>query len=395
MDTSPATEAGEAVQRRLAAADIGESVLGRGLAEVDAIGPIRVESGTAEIPVTVPVPSQEARGLLAREIESAVAPVDTVEAVDVRFEPAVPDPGERVALVPDVTHVVAVGSGKGGVGKSTLASNLAVGLADAGAEVGLLDADVYGPNAPQMLGLADRTPGATQGDEIVPREAHGVKTMSIGFIAGEEDPVIWRGPLVDEFITQLFGDVAWGDLDYLVVDLPPGTGDAQLSLVQHVPVTGAVVVTTPQAVAVDDASRSLEGFSRYDVPILGIVENMAGFTCPDCGSTHDVFGSGGAAALAGEFDAPVLGQVPIDPGVGQLEAEADAPDPPGVTLPGIGRLQLPRTQDERERPTSTDPVVRREGAGETRTAVELVVTRTAVRVNEVAGAEPATQSDGS
>ena len=376
------TDAAARVAGALADADVGESTLGRPLTQVDGLGPVQVEGTTAVVRVTVPVPSRDARAVLEDEIRAASVALDGVDAAIVRFEPAVPDPGERVDFIPDVKHVVAVASGKGGVGKSTVASNLAVALAETGAEVGLLDADVYGPNAPQLLGLEERTPGATAGDEMVPREAHGVKTMSIGFITDEDDPVIWRGPLVDEFVKQLFGDVAWGDLDYLVVDLPPGTGDVQLSLVQHVPVTGAVVVTTPQAVAVDDASRSLEGFARYQVPILGVVENMAGFRCPDCGSSHDIFDAGGAEALAAEFDVPVLGQVPLDPGVGTLETDEDPPEPPGISVPGIGRLQLPRTRAERERPTSADPVVVREGGGETRTALELMATRTAARVNE-------------
>lgn len=371
------------VEDALADAAVGVSALGCGLAQLGGFGTVRIEGTTAVVPITLPIPSRDLRSLVEREVRDALAPVEGLDAATVSVEPAVPDPGRRVDFVPAVKHVVAVGSGKGGVGKSTVAANLAVALAEAGASVGLLDADVYGPNAPQLLGLGERTPGATPGDEMVPREAHDVAVMSIGFITGEEDPVIWRGPLVDEFVKQLFGDVAWGALDYLIVDLPPGTGDAQLSVVQHVPVTGAVVVTTPQAVAVDDASRSLEGFARYDVPILGLVENMAGFACPDCGSYHDIFDAGGADALAAAFDAPVLGQVPIDPAVGQLEAGEDLAEPPGVTLPGIGRLQVPRTRAERERPNSADPVVLREGAGEPRRAFERLATGVAARVNEV------------
>ena len=375
------------VEAALADATIGAELLGRDLVELDGIGKVRVQGSTAVVPVTLPVPSEGVRHALERAVRDAIANRDDdslegIQAATVSFEPAVPDPGERVDFIPDVNHVIAVGSGKGGVGKSTVATNLAVGLADAGASVGLLDADVYGPNAPQLLGLGERTPDATPGDEMVPREAHGVRVMSIGFITGEDDPVIWRGPLVDEFIKQLFGDVAWGDLDYLIVDLPPGTGDAQLSIVQHVPVTGAVVVTTPQAVAIDDASRSLEGFARYDVPILGIVENMAGFDCPDCGSHHDIFDAGGAEALARATDAPVLGQIPIDAGVGDLDSDEEPPDPPGVTVPGVGRLQLPRTREERERPTSADPVVVRDGGGETRRAMALLAARVAARVHE-------------
>jgi ATP-binding protein involved in chromosome partitioning len=247
--------------------------------------------------------------------------------------------------------------------------------------VGLLDADIYGPNAPTMLGISERTPRTTRDDAIVPWEAHGVKVMSMGFVAGEDDPIIWRGPMVDDALEQLFRDVRWGDLDYLVVDLPPGTGDAQLTLVQHLPVTGAVIVTTPQPVAVDDARRGLEGFVRYDVPVLGIAENMAGFECPDCGAEHDIFDAGGADSLSAEFDVPELGRIPLDPAVGASDAEAEDADPPGVSLPGLGRLQLPRTREQREQTTTSAPVALREGGGTTRVAAELLATRTAARIN--------------
>jgi ATP-binding protein involved in chromosome partitioning len=287
-------------------------------------------------------------------------------------------------MLPGVKNVVAVSSGKGGVGKSTVAANLAVALADAGASVGLLDADVYGPNAPTLFGLDGGAPAASIEDQMVPREAHGVKVMSMGFIADEDEPVIWRGPIVDEFVKQLFGDVSWGELDYLIVDLPPGTGDVQLSLVQHLPVAGAVVVTTPQEVALDDAARGLTGFARYDVPILGVVENMAGFVCPDCGEETDVFGAGGGDTLGEEFDLPVLGRVPIDPAVGTLDSGEEPPKPPGVSIPGIGRLQLPRTREEREGGGRLPPTALREDGGETREQLLRAATRVAARVNQAA-----------
>jgi ATP-binding protein involved in chromosome partitioning len=259
-----------------------------------------------------------------------------------------------------------------------------VALADAGASVGLLDADVYGPNAPALLGLGERKPDATFEDTIVPREAHGVRAMSMGFVVEEDDPVIWRGPLVDDFVKQLFDDVEWGALDYLVVDMPPGTGDAQLSLVQHLPVTGAVIVTTPQAVAVDDARRGLRGFANYEVPVLGVAENMAGFECPDCGSSHDIFDDGGARRLAEEFGVPVLGQIPIDPAVGTLSTEDEGETERGIRVPGLGRFQLPRTREERDGANALDPMVVREDGGEARTALRLLASRTAARVNELA-----------
>jgi len=186
-------------------------------------------------------------------------------------------------VLPDVKNVIAVASGKGGVGKSTVAVNLAAGLAELGARVGLFDADVYGPNVPRMVDAEDR-PGTTGAETIVPPEQFGVTLMSMDFLVGKDDPVIWRGPMVHKVLTQLIEDVEWGALDYMIVDLPPGTGDTQLTLLQTVPLSGAVIVTTPQEVAIDDARKGLRMFGRHDTPVLGIVENMSTFRCPDCGS---------------------------------------------------------------------------------------------------------------
>jgi ATP-binding protein involved in chromosome partitioning len=345
---------------------------------------VSVVGETVTVTITLPVPSGDLRAVLERDVVKTVVTVDGVSTVECRFEPTVPPAGGTVDLIPEVSNVVVVSSGKGGVGKSTVAVNLATALADAGASVGLLDADVYGPNAPAMLGLAERKPETTISDRIVPREAQGVKVMSIGFITEEADPVIWRGPMVDEFLKQLFGDVAWGALDYLVVDTPPGTGDAQLSLVQHLPVAGAVVVTTPQPVAVDDARRGLRGFAQYDVPVLGIVENMTEFECPDCGTRQDLFGAGGASQLGDEFNVPVLGQIPVDPDIGTLETDEADSDPPGISIFGLGRLQLPRTREERERPTSVPPVAVRGNGGKAGQATTLVATRVAARLAALA-----------
>jgi len=212
-----------------------------------------------------------------------------------------------------VKNVIAVASGKGGVGKSTMAVNIAAGLSALGARVGLFDADVYGPNVPRMVSAEERP--QTDGETIVPPERFGVKLMSMDFLTGEDDPVIWRGPMVHKIITQLVEDVEWGDLDYLVMDLPPGTGDTQLTILQTLPLTGAVIVTTPQEVALDDAVKGLRMFGKHDTNVLGIAENMAGFRCPDCGGFHEIFGSGGGKALAQEHELPFLGGVPLDPAV--------------------------------------------------------------------------------
>jgi ATP-binding protein involved in chromosome partitioning len=221
--------------------------------------------------------------------------------------PRVPDP----VAYPNLGRLIAVSSGKGGVGKSTVAVNLAIALARAGKRVGIMDADIYGPNLPLMMGV-DAAP-AVRDDKIIPLEAHGVKVISLGFLIEKEQPAIWRGPIVMKIITQFLRDVNWGQLDYLFVDMPPGTGDAQLSLVQATPVHGAVIVTTPQQVAVGDALRGVKMFERTAVPVLGIVENMSYFENPETGTPIALFGSGGGERLATECGLPLLGQVPIDP----------------------------------------------------------------------------------
>jgi ATP-binding protein involved in chromosome partitioning len=214
-------------------------------------------------------------------------------------------------LVPEVKHTIAVSSGKGGVGKSTVAVNLALALRESGASVGLVDADVYGPNIPLMMGARGR-PGMFN-NRIIPVLAYDVKIISIGFFVKEGDPVVWRGPMIHTAIQQFLRDVEWGALDYLLFDMPPGTGDAQLSLSQALPLSGAVMVTTPQDVALLDVRKALAMFRKMNVPLLGIVENMAGFECPHCRQVTPIFGEGGGGRLAAEFGVPVLGSVPLDP----------------------------------------------------------------------------------
>jgi len=223
--------------------------------------------------------------------------------------PAAPTPKH----FPNLGKIIAVSSGKGGVGKSTVAVNLAVALAASGARVGLMDADIYGPNIPRMMGVTGAPPVVKE--KIVPLEAHGVKLISLGMMIAQDQPAIWRGPIVMKIINQFLQDVAWGTLDYLVVDMPPGTGDAQLSLVQATQVDGAIIVTTPQDVSVGDALRGVKMFQRVGVPVLGIVENMSWFECPHCGKPTALFGSGGGERLAKTLDLPLLGQVPLYPRV--------------------------------------------------------------------------------
>ena len=248
----------------------------------------------------------------ARRVIGTLPGVRTVE-IDARVEaPQAASP--RPQLLPGVRFKVAVASGKGGVGKSTVAANLALALRRAGHRVGLLDADIYGPSQQMMMGCRER-PQVNQAEKILPVDGHGVAVMSLGFLMEPDTPVIWRGPMVMKALQQFLEDVEWGSLDFLVVDLPPGTGDAQLTITQLIPLDGAVIVTTPQDVALIDARKGLAMFQKVNVPVLGIVENMAGFICPHCGKESAIFKRGGGKLTAQGLDVPFLGEVPIDPAV--------------------------------------------------------------------------------
>ncbi len=216
-----------------------------------------------------------------------------------------------VKLIPGIKNIIAVASGKGGVGKSTIAVNLALALAAEGASVGMLDADIYGPSQPMMLGIAGR-PESKDGRRLEPMEGHGLQAISIGFLIDVDTPMVWRGPMVTQALEQLLRDTRWRELDYLVVDLPPGTGDIQLTLAQKVPVTGAVIVTTPQDIALIDARKGLKMFEKVGIPILGVVENMSTYVCPKCGHESHIFGSGGAEKLCRDYGTELLGQLPLD-----------------------------------------------------------------------------------
>ena len=265
-----------------------------------------------------------------------------------------PQGQNQANLLPDTKHIIAVSSGKGGVGKSTVSVNLSVALSKLGKAVGLLDADIYGPNIPMMMGV-NRQPEAADG-KIIPIESHGVKLMSLGLIAGEDTPVIWRGPIVGKMIQQFLIDVSWGTLDYLVVDLPPGTGDAQLTLAQTVPLGGALIVTTPQNVALEDVTRSVEMFRKVDVPILGAVENMAYFVCPCCQDRTQIFGEGGGLEISNQFDIPLLGSIPLVPHIresgdsgipvatGDSEESRAFAEIAGRTIEQVDRLDAPGPQ---------------------------------------------------
>jgi len=234
-----------------------------------------------------------------------------------------------VKLVPDIKNIIAVASGKGGVGKSTTAVNLALALAAEGAAVGMLDADIYGPSQPMMLGIVGR-PESKDGKHLEPMEGHGIQAISIGFLIDVDTPMVWRGPMVTQALEQLLKDTRWRDLDYLVVDLPPGTGDIQLTLAQKVPVTGAVIVTTPQDIALIDAKKGLKMFEKVGIPILGVVENMSYHLCPKCGYESHIFGAGGAEKMCREYATELLGQLPLDEAI---RSQADSGKPTVVADP--------------------------------------------------------------
>ncbi|HEY8469734.1 MAG TPA: Mrp/NBP35 family ATP-binding protein [Longimicrobiales bacterium] len=294
-------------------------------------------------------------GTLVREARAAVEAVEGVARakIDVKLPDAlqaqrqqaarahggrplrphsVPAPTPDPNLLPGVEHVFAVSSGKGGVGKSTVAANVAAALAAQGRRVGLLDADVYGPDIPLMFGERRRpaVTGERGREKIVPLEAHGVRLMSLGFLLEEEQPAIMRGPLIAGILRQFLEQVEWGELDYLIVDMPPGTGDAQLSLVQTIEIAGAVLVTTPQDVATGDVRRAIRMFERVRAPILGVVENMSGFTCPHCGGHADIFGQGGGRRLAEDMHVPFLGEIPLDV---QVREAGDTGRPTAIFAP--------------------------------------------------------------
>lgn len=288
--------------------------LGKDLVSLGMVRDVQIKDGVVEVQITLTTPACPLKSTIENDVRAAVMRVPGVNEVRVAFDANVTtDPRIFQRLQVDVRNIIAVASGKGGVGKTTVAVNLAIALAQEGARVGILDADVYGPNVPLMLGLDQKRPTVKDG-KIQPLEAYNIYAMSIGFLVPPDTALLWRGPMLHSAIRQLFTDVAWPSLDYIIVDMPPGTGDAQLSLAQLTPVTGGLIVTTPQAVALMDARRGLVAFRQLQVPVLGIIENMAG----------DVFGVGGGERAAQELGVPFLGRIPLDPEV-RKGGDAGAP----------------------------------------------------------------------
>jgi ATP-binding protein involved in chromosome partitioning len=287
--------------------------LRRDIVALDFVKQVAISAdGRVSFAIELTTPACPVKDQLKEQARQAVAALPGVTAVDIEMTSSVRSSGavtgQRQPL-PGVKNIIAVGAGKGGVGKTTMAVNLALSLVQRGGRVGLLDADIYGPNVPIMLGV--QAPLETDGQKIVPIEKHGLHTVSMGFLAGDSDPVIWRGPMLHGVLRQFLQDVAWPALDYLVVDMPPGTGDVALSLSQYVAVTGAVVVTTPQTVSVADSRRAIQMYRKLSIPVLGVVENMSYFACPSCATETDLFGRGGGQRLAEQLEVPFLGAVPV------------------------------------------------------------------------------------
>lgn len=293
-----------------ALATVNDPELHRDIVSLGMVKQVEIEGGRVAVTIELTTPACPLKEVFTRDIRAALGKIPGFRAVAIEFTANVkPREISRDDLAPGVRNIIAVASGKGGVGKSTVSVGLAIALAQTGARVGLLDADMYGPNIPLMMGISG--PPRVADNKIQPLENYGVKIISIGFLVEPGAPVIWRGPMLNSALRQFFSDVEWGELDYLIVDLPPGTGDVQISLVQLVPVTGAVLVTTPQEVSLQDARRGAAMFQQTKTPLLGVIENMAYFRCDACNKEHFIFGEGGGKRVADEFNVPLLGRIPI------------------------------------------------------------------------------------
>ncbi|WP_296900588.1 iron-sulfur cluster carrier protein ApbC [Thiohalocapsa sp.] len=306
--SAPTNEAVEAALK-----DYVEPHLGRDLVSTKSVKSIDVEGDQVKVKVTLGFPAKGAADAIAAVVKEKVEGIDGVSAaqVDVDWEIRSHSVQKSLKPIDNIKNIIAVASGKGGVGKSTTAVNLALALSAEGATVGILDADIYGPSQPRMLGVSGK-PESKDGKSLEPMTSYGLQTMSIGFLIEEETPMIWRGPMVTQALEQLLNDTNWSDLDYLVIDLPPGTGDIQLTLAQKVPVSGAVIVTTPQDIALLDARKGLKMFQKVEVPVLGVVENMSIHICSKCGHEEHIFGEGGGAAMAEQYGIQLLGSLPLD-----------------------------------------------------------------------------------
>ncbi len=308
-----------------------EPHLGRDLVAANVVKGIEIEGDQVKVKVVLGFPAKGVQQAIADAVKAQVMTVPGVAqvAVDVSWEIKAHSVQKSLKPIDNVKNIIAVASGKGGVGKSTTAVNLALALSAEGARVGILDADIYGPSQPRMLGITGK-PDSKDGNSLEPMEAYHLQAMSIGFLIDEETPMIWRGPMVTQALEQLLNDTNWSELDYLVIDLPPGTGDTQLTLAQKVPVSGAIIVTTPQDIALLDARKGLKMFQKVEVPVLGIVENMSIHICSKCGHEEHIFGSGGGQSMSDQYGIALLGSLPLDI---HIREETDSGKPTVVAQP--------------------------------------------------------------
>src|ERR1700688_1574687 len=334
MNQPPAAES--TIREKLSA--YTDPYLGQTLGEAKAVRSLATHAGRISVELILGFPCADYTLELQTALENHLQPLLGDARLELKLQAQIAAHAVQRTLKPlaNVKNVVAVASGKGGVGKSTTAANLALAWAAQGAKVGLLDADIYGPSQPLMMGLAGAQPVSADGKHLSPLRAHGVEVMSIGFMIDQEQPMAWRGPMVTSALTQLLGDTNWGELDYLVVDMPPGTGDIQLTLAQRVPVSGAVIVTTPQDIALADARKGLKMFEKVAVPVLGIVENMSIYVCTNCGHAEHIFGAGGGAKMAEQYGVALLGELPLD---AHIREEADGGRPTVVAAPDSARAK--------------------------------------------------------
>jgi ATP-binding protein involved in chromosome partitioning len=335
MNTQPESILREAVESYV------DPYLGLELRAAGALRGLELDAERLHITLALGFPAQRYRDELATAIEQRVRPLAGSRrvVVDVEWQVAANAAAGKQRPIQGIRNIIAVASGKGGVGKSTVAANLALGLAHEGAAVGLLDADIYGPSQPLMMGIAGERPTSPDQRTMLPLQAHGLKVMSVGFLIDAEQPMVWRGPMVTQALVQLLETTRWGQLDYLIVDMPPGTGDAQLTLTQRAPLSGGVIVTTPQDIALLDARKGLRMFQQVEVPVLGIVENMSTHVCSNCGHEEHIFGAGGGRRMAEQYGVDLLAELPLDI---RIREQADGGRPTVVAEPlsALGRAYI-------------------------------------------------------